>query len=65
MSLNDVYSSMSGLDHQAIIRNAESMKVFAGDDETFNLGEWREWRNACIWDGYISPEEFKAKKAAK
>ena len=47
---------------QAIaIRRANSMKLFAGDDETFIFGDWRDWESACTDEGKtIPPSEFKA-----
>lgn len=42
------------------IRGANSMKIFADGDTHFNLGLWREWRNACMSAGRtIPPAEFK------
>ena len=46
-----------------IVDCAESMRVFAGDDESFKLGEWKAWRTACEREGkLLDPELFKSKK---
>jgi len=44
-----------------ILRNAESMKIFADGDNSFHYGKWIAWRNACIKEGrMIPPSEFKS-----
>ena len=49
-----------------VVRDANSMKIFAGEDPTVILGEWREWRQASILAGkWLDPEPFKKKKAER
>lgn len=51
-------------DHDPIrgaMRDAETMRVYADGDETFNLGDWKAWRSACHREGRaIPPAEFKS-----
>ena len=52
---------MSNIEHDYILRSAESMKVFAGEHPTFVYGEWKAWRAACMAQGKaIPPAEWKA-----
>ena len=44
--------------HKYIIDVAGSIKLFAGNDETFNMGEWRKWHNACLREGKILETEL-------
>jgi hypothetical protein len=40
---------------------ANSMKVFLDGEPTFNYGDWKAWRAACIVENKtIPPAEFKA-----
>lgn len=44
-------------------RMANSMGVFAAGDATFNIGEWRAWRQACAESGrHLDPAGFKKPK---
>ncbi len=46
-----------------IIDGAESMKLFAGKDETFKFSEWKKWRAACEKEGQLlDPESYKGQK---
>ena len=41
-------------------RRAESMKIFAGEDDSFCLGDWRAWEAACMKEGRVlCPLSFK------
>ena len=43
------------------IRQAESMRIFAGDSPTFKFGEYKAWAWACYVEGRtIPPDEFRA-----
>lgn len=43
-----------------VLMKAESMRIFAGDDEAFNFGQWRDWHKACQAAGkMLAPTDFK------
>lgn len=51
---------MDGLTHKNIVDEVCSMELFCGNDDTFKVGEWRRWRNACIESGKdLDPNDFK------
>jgi len=57
---------MSNIEHDYILRSAESMKVFAGEHPTFVYGEWKAWRAACMAQGKaIPPAEWKAARESE
>ncbi|MDO9535083.1 MAG: hypothetical protein Q7J85_07065 [Bacillota bacterium] len=61
-TLSNTYNQVRELSDQAgmAVRSAKSMEIFAGGDETFNIGKWREWKDACQKAGEtISPSAFK------
>jgi len=42
------------------LNEVNSIEIFCGDDDTFKIGEWRRWRNACIESGKdLDPKDFK------
>lgn len=45
---------------QIAIRKFNSMGDFAGNDKTFNYGDWRTWNWLCENGEYMDPEEYKA-----
>lgn len=60
MSLSKIYSRILEMESNSQAREAESMRMFSGDDKTFCFGEWREWRKACLEAGEtLPPEDFK------
>ena len=46
-----------------VVNGAKSMRLFAGKDETFKLGEWKEWRAACEKEGKLLDTELFKKRA--
>lgn len=47
-------------------REAELMDKFSNGDESFVLGEYRTWKDACFIAGRtLDPEPYKALKASR
>ena len=46
-----------------VIDCSESMKLFAGKDETFKFSEWKKWRAACEKEGKLLDAELFKKRA--